>query len=405
MAKDNFMLFGADIGNDKISIVAANNNNNNIEIIGGITRSSVGISKGEIISIEELSNSIASLLNDMLNKFDIEGYSISINYIGTNIKSSNNIGRVGVKGELIREEDIKNAISASKIVKTAENQEILHSISKKFIINDDESYTQLNPIELKASILTAQTHIILADSAIIKELFNALEKKNIDISNIILDSIGAAEIILTQEEKEKGVCLIDFGAETTKFLIFEDGEISYSNIFPIGCNEVTEDISSAFETTIDEASRLKTNYGSATIDNLNDDFLLNFKQVNNSEERYLSNKMLSEVIQKSYEKNILSLIKNDLNANKINIDKLKSGFVLLGGGSQIKGLEKLIKNFFSKRAKIGLMNKSIVSESGLFINDYRYTSAIGLLAFNDESFMEYMEKEKEKQKKWYKKIL
>ena len=385
MADDKFILLSVDIGNDKIAMLTASKRNNKLCITENAIVPSAGIKKGKIYSEKDLSNAISIVLKDIIDKLNTNLYGCSVNYLGVNIECFNNNGRIGIKN-IVTEKDIENVLFSAKVIKTKINQSMLHEeISKNFIV--DETQLIDNPIAIKASVLEAQVHIVLADSDVIKNTENILKNNDLNINNIVLDSIAISDAILTTEEKNKGVCLIDFGAETTKFSIFKDEGVLYSNILSIGCNEVIEDISFAFDTTFEEAKKLKIDYGYAKTDEVIDEFLLKFRKKIDLNIYYLSNLMLAEIIQSSYLK-ILSAIKDDLNDNKIIIDNLKAGFVLSGGGAQIEGFEKLVRSFFYKRAKIGLIKESIISGPDSIINDYRYTGVISILAFADKAFVE-----------------
>lgn len=380
MAKNDFDNFVAsiDIGNDNIVVLIAEKIKNKFKIIDAVSKPSAGIKNNNIYSFADLSDVITLIIEEISNNINAEISTLFVNYIGNDIQCLNSSGKTAVKEEVTQKE-INNAISSAKAITKEGNKEVLHEINKKFII--DEMQFIDNPINLKASVLEAHIHIVLVDSSVIRNIENIMNKNNLDIDKILVDSIAMSSVLLTEEEKNQGVCLIDFGANTTKLSIFKDGCIFYNNILDIGCNIVTEDISFAFDTSFEQARKLKHNYGCAKADNIIDECLLEFRQKVDNSTHYLSNLMLAEIIQDSYLK-ILSAIKNDINDKKI-INNLKAGFVLSGGGAQIQACEALVRSFFSKRAKIGLINNSIISGLSTIVNDYRYSCAIGLLVFQD----------------------
>jgi len=182
---------------------------------------------------------------------------------------------------------------------------------------------------------------------------------------------------LTQEDKNSGVCLLDIGAGVTSYSVFKEEGIVQSGIIAMGGDEVTQSIAYAFDTSLEEAKRLKENYGAAKTLLQSDDKFIDFTQANSKEERQLSSLDLSEVIEETY-REIFEAVKNELKHR--NLDAIiKSGFVLCGGGSEINSVEELVRDFFSKRVKIGKIQRSRISGLEAILTDYRYTGSIGLL--------------------------
>ena len=182
---------------------------------------------------------------------------------------------------------------------------------------------------------------------------------------------------MTQEDKNSGVCLLDIGAGVTSYSVFKEEGIVQSGIIAMGGDEVSQSIAYAFDTSLEEAKRLKENYGAAKTLLLSDDRFIDFTQANSKEERQLSSFDLSEVIEETY-REIFEALKNELKHH--NLDTIiKSGFVLCGGGSEINFVEELVRDFFSKRVKIGKIQRSRISGLEAILTDYRYTGSIGLL--------------------------
>ena len=198
---------------------------------------------------------------------------------------------------------------------------------------------------------------------------NCLKQSDLEVDKIVLNSVAKSQALLSQEDKNSGVCLLDIGAGVTGYSVYREEGIIQSGIIAMGADEVTQSIAYAFDTSLEEAKRLKENYGVAKTLSQSDDKFIDFIQANNKEERQLSSLDLSEVIEESY-REIFEELKNELKHR--NLDSIiKSGFVLCGGGSEIGSIEELVRDFFSKRVKLGKIQRSRISGLEAILTDYR----------------------------------
>jgi cell division protein FtsA len=235
---------------------------------------------------------------------------------------------------------------------------------------------------MEAEVLESKVHIITVSSASVRNIENCLKQSDLQVDKIVLTSIAKSHAILTQEEKDNGVCIVDIGAGVTCFSVFNEEGIVQSGVISMGGNEVTQEIALAFDTSLEEAKRLKEFYGVAKSSTLKEEKLIDFTQAANKEEHQLSSLQLSEVIEEAY-REILLALKNELKHH--NLDTIiKSGFVLCGGGAQVISCEELVRDFFTRRAKIGTIHRSRISGLDNILTDFRYTGSIGLLLHEDD---------------------
>ena len=256
---------------------------------------------------------------------------------------------------------------------------MLHAINKKFTLN--EAQVTEDPIAMEASVLESEVHIVTVSSSSVRNIEYSLQQSGLHVDVIALDSIALSHALLTPEEKDIGVCLLDFGAGVTNFSVLHDSYIVHSGVIPLGGDDITQEVAFAFDTSTEEARRIKEQYGCAKASKIKDEHLVGFEQTTNKELHYLSNLTLAEVIEQAYV-NILSLVKNDLK-NKELINVIKGGFVLCGGAAEIDSFEDLVMGFFSRRAKKGSVQKALISGLDSIITDYRYSCSIGLLLYKD----------------------
>jgi cell division protein FtsA len=231
---------------------------------------------------------------------------------------------------------------------------------------------------MEAEVLESKVHIVTVSSLSMRNIENCLKKCDLEVGRIVLDSIANSEAMLTQEDKDGGVCLIDFGAGVTSYCVFLEEGIVRNGVIPMGGDDITWEVARAFDTSFEEAKRLKEDYGCAKSSAIIVEEFIEFEQAANKDSHYLSSLQLSEVIEEAYI-DILSTLKNDLRHPDNLEANVKSGFVLCGGGAQALGCEELVREFFTRRVKIGVVQRDRISGLETILMDYRYANAIGLL--------------------------
>ena len=380
MAGRNDYIASIDIGTDKIALlVAEKEDDEKLRIIGHNIHSSDGVRKGSISSINPLSLKISKIVDQTQKSFDLEIGLVRVNLSDMHLTCIDGYGKVPIH-EFVTSDDVNKVLETASAIPTPTNKEKLHTIKKKFII--DENNIVDNPEGMEAEVLESKVHIVTVSSVGVRNIENCLKKSNLMVDRIVLDSIANSEALLTQEEKDGGVCLIDFGAGVTSYSVFQDEGIVRNGVISIGGDDVTQEIAYAFDTSIEEAKRLKEDYGYAKSSIIKDEQFIEFLQPANKDSHYLSSLQLSEVIEEAYI-NILSTLKNELRHHNLETN-IKSGFVLCGGGAQAFGCEELVREFFTRRAKIGVVQRNRVSGLETILMDYRYTSSIGLLLHQED---------------------
>ena len=379
MAGDNYIA-SIDIGTDKIALLAAEKDfDNRLRIIGHNICASDGVRKGVIFSIDSLSRVITKLVKETNKSFDLTPGLFRVNISDTHLTCTDGKGKVSVN-EVVTRDDLDAVLASAMAMSTPSNKEKLHIIKKKFTIN--ESVVVDNPLEMEAEVLESKVHIVTVSSASVRNIENCLKQSDLQVDKIVLTSIAKSHAILTQEEKDNGVCIVDIGAGVTSFSVFDEEGIVRSGVISMGGDEVTQEIAFAFDTSFEEAKRLKEFYGVAKSSALKEEKLIDFTQARNKEEHQLSSLQLSEVIEEAY-REILLALKNELKHR--NLDTIiKSGFVLCGGGAQVISCEELVRDFFTRRVKMGTIHRSRISGLDNILTDYRYTGSIGLLLHEDD---------------------
>ena len=371
----NHFVASIDIGTEKIALlVAEREDDDHLRIIGHNVCPSKGVRRGSIFSIDSLSREISKLIKKTEESFGISLALFRVNISDTHLTCIDGKGKVPVN-EFVSSEDLDAVLESAMAISTPTNKEKLHIIKKKFTIN--ETIVVDDPMDMEAQVLESKVHIITVSSSSVRNVENCLKQSDLEVDKIVLNSVAKSQALLTQEDKNSGVCLLDIGAGVTSYSVFKEEGIIQSGIIAMGGDEVTQSIAYAFDTSLEEAKRLKESYGVAKTLPQSDDKFIDFTQANSKEERQLSSLDLSAVIEESY-REIFEELKNELKHR--NLDSIiKSGFVLSGGGSEIGSIEELVRDCFSKRVKLGKIQRSRISGLEAILTDYRYTGSIGLL--------------------------
>jgi cell division protein FtsA len=371
----NHFVAGIDIGTEKIALlVAEREDDDHLRIFAYNVCPSSGVERGSISSIDSLSREITQLIKKTEESFDLDLIRVRVNISDTHLTCKDNSSRLHID-EKVKSEDVESVVDSASAITTSTNKQEIHTIKKKFTINEEAEVD--DPMDMEANVLEAKVHIITVSSSSVRNIENCLKQSNLEVDEIVLNTLAKSQAVLTREQKNSGVCLLDIGAGVTSYSVFQEEGIVQSGIIAMGGDDVTQEIAYAFDTSLDEAKRLKENYGAAKSLSPSEDRFIDFIQANKKEECQLSSIDLSDVIEESY-REIFELLKNELKHR--NLDKIiKSGFVLCGGGSEINSIEELIRNFFSKRVKLATIQRSRISGLEAILTDYRYTGSIGLL--------------------------
>ena len=380
MADRNDYIASIDIGTDKISVlVAEKEDSDRLHIIGYNISPSDGVRKGSISAIDPLSRAISKALDQIDRNFKLDIGLVRVNLSDTHLTCIDGYGRQPIT-EIVTSDDVDKVLASASAIPTPANKEKLHTIKKKFTIDEDNIVD--NPERMEAEVLESKVHIVTVSSASVRNIENCLKKCDLMVDRIVLDPIANSEAILTQEERDGGVCLIDFGAGVTSYSVFQEEGIVRSGVISMGGDDITQEIAFAFDTSFEEAKRLKEDYGYAKPSVIKNEEFVEFVQATNKDSHYLSSLQLSEVIEEAYV-DILSTLKNELRHHNLDAS-IKSGFVLCGGGAQALGCEELVREFFTRRVKIGIVQRDRVSGPETILMDYRYAGSIGLLLHQED---------------------
>lgn len=371
------LLVGIDVGSSKVRTVIAQiiSEEEKPRIIGVGVSDSEGLRKGVISDLEEAAGSI----HDSVEKAEMNaGVKIDkavINIGGSHVTSQNSKGVVAVgraDGE-VTEDDVQRVINAAQAISIPANKEILHIVPKDYSL--DEQYNIKDPVGMNGVRLEVDALIIEGSTPFIKNLIKSAEQAEVEVSELVLSPLAAAKAVLTKRQKELGAVLIDIGAGTTSLAVFEENDLLYTSVLPIGGGHITNDVAIGLRTSIDVAEKVKLEYGNALSGEISKKEDINLSEIDSNEEGIVSRYHVCEIIEARLEE-IFMMINKEL--KKIGREKLlPAGAVLTGGTAKLPGIVDLAKNVLGLPAQTGFP----MPMGGLVdkVDDPSFSTVIGLV--------------------------
>ncbi|MBC8493234.1 MAG: cell division protein FtsA [Candidatus Thioglobus sp.] len=376
---DREFFAGIDLGSSKIVMLIAEIEQDKIHVFAHASGESAGVKNGVVTNQDQATKAVRAVIDKIKRtcKERVINVSVNINDLHLNSNNQNRPISFSRKSTTVSKEDVAKAIQNSSAGAVATNKKQLKAIVNGFTI-DDQVVDQ--PIGLEAQILGADVHLISVSNQALNGVINCLSECDLGIDTVMADSIASSAVCITDEQKKEGACLLDMGASVSNISVFTKGGVTFSHVFKFGGDTVTEAISQAYNTSFEEAERLKLAYGILQPNASLKDCLVEFEQINSNEKYYLSLHELISVIEKSYQE-ICGMIKKRLKAEKLD-RALKAGIVVIGGASKIENCESFLLKEFRIRTKLAKINRTLVSGNEDLLTDIGYFSAFGLLTCN-----------------------
>ena len=368
------LLVALDIGTSKIvAIVAEITPENSIEIIGMGSNPSRGLKKGVVVNIESTVNGIQRALEEAELMADCKIRDVITGIAGSHIKSFNSHGMVAIKDKEVTQFDVDRVIETARAVNIPMDQQILHILTQEFIIDGQEDVRE--PVGMSGVRLEVKVHIVTGAVSAAQNIMKCVRRCGLEVHDLVLQPLASALAVLSQDEKDLGVCLVDIGGGTTDIAIFTGGAIRHTAVIPIAGDQITNDIAMALRTPTKDAEDIKIAHGCALrqLASVND--VIEVPGVGDRGPRQLSRQTLAEVIEPRVEE-LYSLIQRELRASGFE-ELLSSGVVLTGGSSAMQGMVELGEEVFHMPVRMGVPNYS----GGLseVVRNPRYSTGVGLL--------------------------
>lgn len=372
--KDAQLIVGLDIGTTKVvALVGEVAKNGNIEIIGVGSHPSRGLKRGMVVNIDSTMQSIQKAIEEAELMAGCQIQSAFTGIAGSHIRSLNSHGIVAIRNGEVNQLDINRVIDAAKTVAIPADQKILHVLPQEFIIDNQEGVR--DPIGMSGVRLEAKVHIVTGGVSAVQNIVKCIEKVGLDVSDIILQQLASSAAVLTEDEKELGVCLIDIGGGTTDIAVFTNGAIRHTAIIPIAGDQVTNDVAVTLHTPTKHAEEIKIKYSTVLNPAENNSEIIEIPSAIPNKHNEIAKNVLAEIVRARYEE-LFSLVSAELHRSGFE-EQIASGIVLTGGASKVDGLIELASEIFKKPIRLG----SPQNISGMIevLNNPIYSTGVGLL--------------------------
>ncbi len=337
------IITSLDIGTSKVvALIGEVGPEGNIEIIGMGSSPSRGLKRGVVIDIEATINSIQRAIQEAELMANCEVLSVYTGIAGSHIRSLNSHGIVAIRDKEVSQIDIDKVLDAAKAVPIPADQKILHVLPQEFIIDNQGGIHE--PVGMSGVRLEAKVHIVTGGVSAAQNIIKCIRRCGLDINDIILEQLASSHAVLTGDEKDLGVCLIDIGGGTTDIALYLNGAIQYTAVIPIAGDQVTNDIAMALRTPTHSAESIKLSHGCVLPQSVKSDQMLDILSVNDKSGRKISVKILAEIMFARYEE-LFGLIYNEIKRSGFE-ELLTGGIVLTGGASHVDGLLELAESCF-----------------------------------------------------------
>ena len=390
MGKKNGLIVGLDIGTSKVCAIVGEMTERGMEIIGLGSYSSQGLRKGVVINIESTVNSIKKAVEEAELMAGCEIHSVFTGIAGGHIKGFNSHGIVAVKNKEVTQRDVERVIDAAKAVAIPMDREVLHVLSQEYIIDDQDGIKE--PLGMSGVRLEAKVHIVTGAVTSAQNIIKCCNRTGLNVADIALEPLASADAVLTPEERELGVALVDMGGGTTDIALFHDGAVKHTAVLPVGGSHLTRDIAAGLRTPFGEAERIKQRYGYAKTSMVTKDEKVEVPSVGGRNSRTISRQILCEIIEPRLEE-IFQLIHREI-AKSGYEGSLASGIVMTGGSTLLPGMIEMAEEVFSMPVRLGVPTHV----GGLIdvVSNPIYATGVGLVLFygmkrQDRSFFRIRE--------------
>lgn len=369
-------IVALDIGTNKVAAIIANvNEREELEIIGIGTHQSRGLKKGVVVNIDSTVQSIQRAIEEAQLMAGCSVESVYAGIAGSHIRSLNSHGIVAIRDREVFSQDIDRVIDAAKAMAIPADQKILHVLPQEFIIDTQEGVKQ--PLGMSGVRLEAKVHMVTCAVNAAQNIEKCIERCGLGVNGVILEQLASSYSVLSDDERDLGVCIVDIGGGTTDIAIFTDGAIRHTAVIPIAGDQVTNDIAMALRTPTQNAEDIKIRYACALTQLAKADEVIKVPGVGEKPERELSRQTLAEVVEPRYDE-LFRLVQAELRRSGFE-DLIASGIVLTGGGAKMEGLIELAEEIFHMPVSLGAP-RNVAGLKDIVRNPV-FATSVGLLQY------------------------
>lgn len=368
------LIVGLDIGTSKIvALVAELTPEGHLKVLGMGSQDSRGLRKGVVVNIEETVQTISRVIHEVELMADCKVLEVYTGIAGSHIKSFNSNGMVAIKEKEVTPTDIERVVETARAMPIPADQEILHILTQEFVIDGQDGIRE--PIGMSGMRLEVRAHIVTGAVSAAQNIIKCVRRCGLEVNDLILQPLASSYAVLSEDEKDLGVCLVDIGGGTTDIAVWTQGAIRHTAVIPIAGDQVTNDIAMALRTPTREAEEIKCKYGCALSQLADPTEVIEVAGVDERPSRKLSRRALADVIQPRVEE-LMEFVHSELRRSGFG-DVLSSGVVLTGGSSAMPGMVELGEEIFHMPVRLGVPRYA----GGLsdVVQNPRFSTAYGLL--------------------------
>jgi len=374
MTRSDNIVVGLDVGTTKIcAILGEVNEDEMVDIIGVGTAPSRGLRKGAVVNVEQTVDGIRKAVEDGELMAGCHADTVYTGISGGHIKGINSHGVIAIKSREVTRIDVDRVIDAARAVAIPTDREVIHILPQEFMVDDQDGIRE--PIGMAGVRLEAKAHIVTGAVSSAQNIIRCAHRAGLRVEDLVLQQIASAEAVLSPDEKELGVALVDIGGGTTDLAAFVEGAIRHTSVISVGGDQLTNDIAVGLRTPLAEAEKIKKKYGCALGSLVTSDETIPVPSVGGREPRWLSRSVLADIAEPRLEE-ILGLVRRELEKHNL-LNSVASGMVLTGGTVAIEGICELAEQIFDMPVRLGYP----ISISGLVdvVDSPVYATGVGLV--------------------------
>ncbi|NNJ78543.1 MAG: cell division protein FtsA [Xanthomonadales bacterium] len=374
------LVVGLDVGTSKIvAIVGEGMPDGTVEVIGLGTHPSAGLKRGVVVDMASTEQAIQRAVEEAELMAGCEIHAVYAGISGSHMRSLNSDGTVAIKDKEVSEGDVERVLDAARAVPVAADQKILHVLPQEYVIDNQDGIRQ--PIGMSGVRLEAHVHVVTAALSATQNISKCVARCGLSVDELIMQPLAASYAVLTDDEKDLGVCLVDIGAGTTDIAVFTGGAIRHTACIPIAGDQVTNDIAVALRTPTQHAEDIKIKYACAQEQIARNDESIQVPSVGDRTTRMLERRTLAQVVEARY-RELFSLVQAELRHSGYE-DRVAAGLVMTGGASRMEGAEELAEEIF--HMPVRLATPSGVSGLSDVVNNAIHATGVGLLLYGNKA--------------------
>jgi cell division protein FtsA len=377
---DRNLIVGLDIGTSKVvAIVAEVSPEGQIEVIGLGSSASRGLKRGVVVNIESTVQSIQRAIEEAELMAGCEINTVYTGIAGSHVKSINSHGIVAIRDKEVTATDVERVIDAAKAVAIPADQRVLHVLPQEFVIDSQEGIP--DPIGMSGVRLEAKVHLVTGAVSAAQNIVKCVQRCGLSVEDIVLEQLASSYAVLTDDEKELGICIIDMGGGTTDIAVFCGGAIQHTAVIPIAGTQVTNDIAVSLRTPAQYAEEIKIKYACALSQLANPDETIEVPSVGDRPPRRLARQTLAEVVEPRYEE-LFHLVRKELRRSGFE-ELIAAGIVMTGGSAKMEGAIELAEEVFHMPVRLGV--PQYVEGLSDVVRNPIHATGVGLLLYGQEA--------------------